>query len=218
LIRHLGATPVVADALAADTLKAALAEHAPDAVVHALTALPKRGPLRVSELGATDRVRIEGTANLLEAAVAPGGRRPVAESVVLVYGDTGDTRVDETTAWRPPHPALRPSMDAVRSLEEQVLGASRAGRLEGIVLRYGIFYGPGVASTDFMIRMMRWRLLPLFGGGCSVVSWVHVDDAAAATVAAVGGGQPGGGLNLVGEEPAPGGGPMTQLARGGAAV
>jgi nucleoside-diphosphate-sugar epimerase len=213
LIRHLGATPVVADALAADTLRAALAEHRPDAVVHALTALPKRGPLRVSELGATDRVRIEGTANLLEAAVAAGVRRLVAESVVLVYGDTGDTTVDETTAWRPPHPALRPSMDAVRSLEEQVLGASRAGRLEGIVLRYGIFYGRGVASTDFMIRMMRRRLLPLFGGGRSVVSWIHVDDAAAATVAALERGRPGEVYNVVDDEPATVGNHMIELAR-----
>jgi nucleoside-diphosphate-sugar epimerase len=202
LVRDLGATPAVADALDAAALGAAIAESAPDVVVHALTALPKRGPLRISELAATDRVRIRGTANLIEAAVAAGARRLVAESVALVYGDTGETVATEARAARAPHPALQRSMDAVTSLEDQVLGASRAGRIEGVVLRFGIFYGPGVASTDFMLRTLRRRMFPLLGGGRSVGSWIHVDDAAAATAAALARGRPGEIYNVVDDEPA----------------
>jgi nucleoside-diphosphate-sugar epimerase len=213
LIRDLGATPAVADALDADGLRVAVAECAPDAVVHVLTALPKRGPLRVSELAATNRVRIQGTANLVEAAVAAGASRLVAESVVLAYGETGDATADETFAWRAPHPALQTAMDAVRSLEDQVLGASRSGRLHGIVLRFGLFYGPGVASTDFMIRMLRRRLLPLLGGGRAVASWIHVDDAAAATVAALERGRPGEVYNVVDDEPSSVGDHTIELAR-----
>ena len=202
LVRDLGATPAVADALDAATLGAAVAESAPDAVVHALTALPKRGPLRISELAATDRVRTRGTANLIEAAVAAGARRLVGESVALVYGDTGEAVATEARPARAPHPALQSSMDAVTSLEDQVLKASRAGRIEGVVLRYGIFYGPGVASTDFMLRTLRRRMFPLLGGGRSVVSWIHVDDAAGATAAALTRGQPGEVYNVVDDEPA----------------
>lgn len=201
LIRDLGARPAVADALDAPAIASAVLESAPHAVVHALTALPARGPFRVSELEATDRVRIRGTANLVEAAVAAGAKRLVAESVALLYGDTGEAAATEASAAHVPHRALQRSMDAVRSLEDQVLGASRSGRIEGIVLRFGLFYGPGVGSTAFMIRMLRRRMLPLLGGGRSVGSWIHVDDAAAATIAALERGRPGEIYNVVDDEP-----------------
>jgi 2-alkyl-3-oxoalkanoate reductase len=212
-LRDLGARATVGDALDASALRAAVVESRPDAVVHALTALPPRGPFRVSELEPTNRVRIQGTANLIAAAVDAGARRLVAESVALVYGDTGDATATETSPGSVPHGALRPAMDAVRSLEDQVLGASRAGRLEGMVLRFGLFYGPGVASSDFMIRLLRRRMFPLFGGGRSVASWIHVEDAATATIAALERGRPGEVYNIVDDEPSTLREYVTELAR-----
>jgi len=200
-LRALGARAAVADALDAAALRAAVVETKPQAVVHALTALPPRGPLRVSDLEPTNRVRIQGTANLIAATVEAGARRLVAESVALVYGDTGEATATEASAIGAPHRALKAGIDAIRSLEDQVLAASRAGRLEGIVLRFGLFYGPGVASTEFMIRLLRRRMFPLFGGGRAVASWIHVADAATATLAALERGRPGEIYNVVDDEP-----------------
>jgi 2-alkyl-3-oxoalkanoate reductase len=212
-LRTLGARAAVADALDAAALRAAVVESKPDAVVHALTALPPRGPLRVSDLEPTNRVRIQGTANLIAASVDAGARRLVAESVALVYGDTGEATATEASAIGAPHRALNAGIDAIRSLEDQVLVASRAGRLEGIVLRFGLFYGPGVASTEFMIRLLRRRMFPLFGGGRAVASWIHVDDAATATLATLERGRPGEIYNIVDDEPTTLRDYVTDLAR-----
>lgn len=203
MLRDLGAAPVVADVLDAPSIKGAVAEAAPDGVVHALTALPKNGPMRAAHLKATDRLRITGTANLLAAALAAGARRILAESIVLVYGASAGARLatERTTVSRRVSGAFQPTQDALLSLEDQVLGASAKGEIEGIVLRYGMFYGPGVGSTEYMIRLLRRGLPMLPGGGNGVSSWIHVDDAASATVEALERGTAGEIYNVVDDEP-----------------
>ncbi len=195
-----------------------MAAAAPDAVVHVLTALPKTGPRRRSHLEATNALRTRGTANLIQAAVAGGARRLMAESNTLGYGHGGQEVVDEARPLMEQAPlrSFQDGLDTIRSLEEQVLQASRSGQIEGIALRYGLFYGPG-AGTDYMLRMLRRRLLPLPGGGGGVASWIHVEDAASATVAALEKGRPGQAYNVVDDEPVSFRDFFTELARMGAA-
>src|SRR5712692_5734933 len=131
-LRALGATPAVADALDAEALRRVVVDAQPTHVVHELTALPKGGPRSARELAPTNRLRIEGTRNLLEAAVAAGAKRLVAGSFAMFRG--------APPADAPPD--VRDAAEAVRSMESQILEASRAGRIEGVVLRYGLFYGP----------------------------------------------------------------------------
>jgi nucleoside-diphosphate-sugar epimerase len=132
---------VIGDALNAEGMVAAVASLAPDAVIHALTAIPRHGPLRASDLRPTDRLRIEGTRNLIGAAIAAQARRVVAQSMVFVY-DYGDLGPDQLTEDRlpaetAPEKWLLPSICALADEEEQVLEASRSGRIEGVVLRFG---------------------------------------------------------------------------------
>jgi len=135
-------------------------------VVHALTAIPKRGPLRAGDLDPTNRLRRAGTANLLAAATLAGARRFVAESMVFVYGfgDHGERPLaedgtgcsDDATPW------LAEAVASVRDLEAQVLAATARGEVDGVLLRFGFFYGVG-AGTDLMARLLRRRLLPVPG-------------------------------------------------------
>jgi nucleoside-diphosphate-sugar epimerase len=205
MLDGLGARAAVGDALDREALTDLIGRYHPEAVVHVLTALPKRGPFRLSELEATNVLRTRGTVNLLAGAVASGARRFVAESIVLVYGAnrarskpfTEDAPIVKSAALS----GFQPSLDALRFLEEQVLGMSGEGEVEGVVLRYGFFYGPGVGSTEYAMKMLRRRMLPLPGRGKGVGSWVHVEDAASATVAAVERGRPGHVYNVVDDEP-----------------
>ena len=204
MLRDLGATPAIADVLDGTALKGVIAEAAPEGVIHALTALPKTGPKRASHLTETNRLRTTGTANLLSAATAAGARRFVAESIVLVYGGTtGQRRATESdeVIRRSPVEQMQPALDAIHSLEKQVLGANAAGHIEGIVLRYGLFYGPGVASTEYMKRLLRFGVPMLPAGGNSVVSWIHMEDAASLTIAALERGPAGAIYNVVDDEP-----------------
>jgi nucleoside-diphosphate-sugar epimerase len=203
----LGAHVVVADALNAASLRDAVIGAQPDVVVHALTAIPSRGPLRASDLDATNRLRVSGTKNLLSAAICAGARRIVAESMVFIYGfgDLGDTALTENVplarevmaAW------LRPSIDALISEEAQIMEASQAGSIEGVVLRFGGFYGPGAGIDVIMSRLQR-RLLPLPKRPRSRgVPWVHITDAASAVVAAVSSGSSGNVYNVADDEAVP---------------
>jgi nucleoside-diphosphate-sugar epimerase len=205
LISDLGAEPVVADALDARGISAAVLAARPDAVVHALSAIPKRGPLRPGDLDRTNRIRREGTANLLAAARLAGARRFVAESMIFVYGfgDHGEQRLTEDVAgsWDNAKPWLTEAVQAVRDLEFQVLSATIRGEVDGVILRFGLFYGVG-AGTDIMARLLRRRALPLPGDGAGVGSWIHIADAAAAVVAALARGRPGEAYNIVDDEPA----------------
>jgi nucleoside-diphosphate-sugar epimerase len=202
-LRAAGAEAVVADAFDAEGLKCAVAEARPDAVIHQLTSIPARiDPRKMQRDFATnDRLRTEGTANLVAAAKAAGVTRLIAQSVAFFYvpgppGTVHDERDPLLRAEQAPAPVKR-SAEALASLERTVLDAG------GTVLRYGYFYGPGSAisregSTGREVARGR---LPIVGSGAGVWSFIHVDDAAAATVAALGANKPGA-FNVVDDEPA----------------
>ena len=204
ILANLGARAVIADAMDADRLGAAVAEARPEVVVDALTALPKAGPMRPSDMAPTNEIRIHGSGHLMEAAIAVGARRIVAESFFLVYGsgDLGAKPLSEEVAVpvRPSSPYLRDVIDAMVRKEGRVLEASRQGRIEGIVLRFGGFYGVGT-GIERMVQQLRQRKLPVVGSPPHVTPWIHIEDAAAAVVAAVERGRPGRAYNVVDDQP-----------------
>jgi nucleoside-diphosphate-sugar epimerase len=201
-IAAAGARPLVVNALDRDALTRAVREAQPEALVHLLTALPKRGPLRGADLNETNRLRREGTANLLAACEAAGVQRLVAESVVFAYGfdDLGerilteDDQPVETAASR----AMRRAQAAVLALEQQALDATSNGTLSSVVLRLGALYGPGVPSSEFMLKLLRRRLMGLPGGGRGVLPWIEIGDVVAAFASALHAGR--GILNVVDDE------------------
>jgi nucleoside-diphosphate-sugar epimerase len=186
-LRAAGAEAVCVDAFEAEALKLAVAAAEPDAVIHELTAIPARIDPRKMErdFATNDRLRSEGTANLLAAANAAGVRRIVAQSVAFFYapGPPGTVHV-ESDPLLLPEQAMKPakrSTAALASLERQVLDAG------GTVLRYGYFYGPGSAisrSGSTVAEVARGRL-PIVGSGAGVWSFIHIDDAVSATLAAL---------------------------------
>jgi 2-alkyl-3-oxoalkanoate reductase len=210
-LRALGARPVVADALDPDAVARAVAETEPEVIVHQLTALKGEPGLREmrnpDRLGAmTNRLRTEGIDHLLAAGRAVGVRRFIAQSIVAIgtYARTGGPVKTEQDPLDLDLPAKgRSGADAIRYLEDAVTGIDWA---EGIVLRYGAFYGPGTGVSDdpeaLVTKAIRRRRLPIIGGGGGIWSWVHIEDAASATVAAVDNGGPGI-YNVVDDEPAP---------------
>ena len=215
-IETLGAETAVADALDAESLHEAVAAARPDAVVHALTAIPDRGPIRAADLDATNTLRTAGTKNLLNVAIDVGARRFVAESMAFIYGfgDLGDDLLTESDAVRRSCPKawLKPALDALASEEDQVLQATRTGQIEGLCLRFGGFYGPGTGS-DRMAQLLRRRLLPISGRAQSRgAPWIHIQDAAAAAVAALARGKAGEVYNIVDDEPLPATAMVRQLA------
>ncbi len=198
-----GATAVICDALDRDALIAAVADARPEVVVHELTALPERlDPRKKGVYAATARIRREGTANLVAAAKAAGARRLVAQSIAFVYEPRGDWIKDEDApVMAAAEGEFGEALESTMNLERQVLEAEG---LEGLVLRYGFFYGPGSSyrRDGFQAEEVRKRRFPVVGSGDSTFSFIHVDDAAAATVAAVERGAPGI-YNVVDDEPAP---------------
>ena len=198
-IRAAGAEAVVSDVFDADGVRGAIAEARPEAVVHQLTDLPAdydTNPARLAR--GTNRLRREGTRILLDAAQAAGARRFVAQSLAFVYEPEGDWVKDEEA---PLANAPEGAVASVRALEQAVL---EAPGLEGIVLRYGQFYGPGTwyAADGSIAEQVRRRRFPIVGRGEGRFSFIHVEDAAAATVAAVERGRPGI-YNVCDDEPAP---------------
>jgi nucleoside-diphosphate-sugar epimerase len=203
LLRGLGAVPVVADALEPDQVAEAVGRARPEVIVHELTAI---GGLDLRQMdrsfAATNRLRTEGTDNLLSAGQAVGVRRFVAQSYFAAYARTGGPVKNEDDAVDPsPAREMRETVAAILHLEEAVLGAQWT---EGIVLRYGGFYGPGtsLAPGGDQTEMVRKRRFPLVGDGAGVWSFIHVADAADATAAAVERGTRGI-YNIVDDEPAP---------------
>jgi len=204
-LRALGAEPRVLDVLDAVAVGKAVSEARPDVVVHQATALSDLGSLRnLDEAFAdTNRLRTEGTDNLLAAAQAAGAEKFVAQSFAgWPYAKEGSLVKDEEAPLDPSPPAnAEQSMAAIRHLEKAVAGAEA---LAGIVLRYGGFYGPGTSLFEGgeHVAAIRKRAFPLVGSSAGMWSFVHIDDAAAATLAAIERG--GRGIyNVVDDEPAP---------------
>lgn len=203
-LRNAGAEPVVCDVFDIDKLRRAVECSKPEIVIHQLTAIPKRiDPRKIkSQLEATNRLRTTGTRNLLEAACAGGARRFISQSIAFAYRPDGDTlKTEEAALYEDAPPSYADVISSVRSLESTTLTDSR---IEGIVLRYGFFYGPGTAyaSDGSFAEDVRRRKVPLMGSAQGVFSFVHVEDAAAATVAAVRNEETGI-YNIVDDEPAP---------------
>ena len=171
-LEALGASAVVADALDRDALVATVSAAQPTHVIHQLTALPKEGPRRPSDIEPTNRLRVEGTANLLHATIGVRARRFIVGSFAPLAG-MGSASTQGAAAA------------AVRSMERQVIQAAREGLIEGVVLRYGMFYGPGVPSTAALVDMVRRRRLPVVRGDAGQLPLIHIDDAVNATVLAL---------------------------------
>jgi nucleoside-diphosphate-sugar epimerase len=201
-LRALGAEAVVMDGLDPGSVGKTVARAEPDVIVHQMmTALAGQLDLKHFDdaFALTNELRTRGTEHLLAAADAVGVRRFVAQGYTgWPYPRTGGPvkREDEPFDRNPPAPAMRRTLEALLRQEELVREASR----DGVVLRYGSFYGPG-ASCE-LIDLVRARKLPLVGEGAGIWSWIEVDDAASATVAAVEG-EATGAFNVCDDEPAP---------------
>ena len=201
---QLGAAPVIADALDRAEVEAAVRQAAPEVIIHQLTALRHIDTRHFeASFAGTDRLRIEGTDNLLAAGRAVGVRRFVAQSNgAFTYARTGGpVKNEQDPLDRSPVRQMSSVITALEHLEKAVLGAAWT---EGIVLRYGAFYGPGtsMAPGSEQFELIRKRKLPVVGDGGGVWSFVHIADAAEATVAAVENGSRGV-YNVVDDDPAP---------------
>jgi 2-alkyl-3-oxoalkanoate reductase len=205
-LRALGAQPVVLDLLDAEAVGRAISEAEPEVLVHEATALSGIGGSfrKFDETFAqTNRLRTEGTDNLLAAALAVGARKLVAQSYAgWTFAREGAAVKDEDAALDP-HPAsnAKETIAAIRYLEERVVAARG---LDGIVLRYGGFYGPGTSFSDDgeSFEAIRKRAFPIVGDGGGMASFIHIEDAARATFASIERGRRGI-YNVVDDDPAP---------------
>jgi nucleoside-diphosphate-sugar epimerase len=198
VVRELGAEAVTADAGHADAVRAAVEHARPEVIVNELTDLSRPlNPRKHEEwLAGTNRLRREGTQNLADAAVAVGASKLISQSVAFAYSFDPGTKTEED----PLMGAEAGEMGgAIEELERITLAAPG-----GIVLRYGFFYGPGTSYRHGgqQVEMIRKRRVPIVGGGNGLFPFIHVEDAAAATMAAIERGAPGV-YNIVDDEPAP---------------
>jgi nucleoside-diphosphate-sugar epimerase len=201
-LREAGAAAVVCDALDAEGLVRAVTEAHADAVIHQLTDIPKAiEPRTISQqFLSTNRLRTEGTRNLLSAARRANVQRVLAQSISFAYRPSGNpVKTEDDPLWDDAPPDFRTVFDSVADLEQQVRALP-----EGIILRYGFFYGPGTAyaSDGSLAELVRKRRLPIIGKGDGMFSFTHVEDAASATAAALERGAPGA-YNVVDDDPAP---------------
>jgi nucleoside-diphosphate-sugar epimerase len=202
MLEELGATAAVADALDAVALEGAVRSALPDCVFHLLTAIPKNA-FRPSAMKQTNVLRTTGTSNLLKASVSAGVKRIVAESMIFAYGFGDHGAVAKTEAdvlgRRELESWLQETVDALRSLEKQLLVANEQKLIESVVLRYGLLYGSG--PTKDIVKMLRWRMVPTAKGARGVASFIHIEDAVKATIAAMERGRAGEIYNIVDDEP-----------------
>ncbi len=198
-LRAAGAEPVVVDGLDRDAVIAAVQAAGPEVIVHQMTALADMRSLRKPDrvFAATNELRTRGTDNLLAAAARAGTRRVVAQGHNFVYERSGGPVKTEEDPLDP-----RPLRSAARQMAamQYVDKTVPLGAPEGIVLRYGTFYGRG--ASDPLVDMVRKRQMPVVGGGTGIWSFIEITDAAAATLAAVERGAPGA-YNVVDSDPAP---------------
>lgn len=202
VLRAAGAQAVVCDLLEPGRARALVAETAPEVVIDQLTSLPRDfDPRRKDLYDANDRIRREGSGALIAAAAELGVRRYLLQSIAFLYAPQGGMVKDEgAPSWDDAPPPFARAVTVMRTNEEAVLAAP----FDGVVLRYGFFYGPGTyyASDGATAQQVRSRRFPIIGKGKGTFSYVHVADAAAATVAAVERGAPGI-YNVVDDDPAP---------------
>jgi 2-alkyl-3-oxoalkanoate reductase len=205
MIRHMGAEPFIADGFDAAAIGAAFRSFEPEIVIHEMTGL--RGQMDLvhfdRSFAATNRLRTEGTDLLLTEARKVGARRFIAQSYCgWTFARSGDRVKSESDALDPnPPEEFRGTLEAIKHLERTV---TRSAQPEGIVLRYGSFYGPGTGVFEpSSIDQIRRRRMPLVGSGEGWWSFLHVEDAATATAAAVEHADAGNIYNIVDDEPAP---------------
>ena len=198
VLERLGADAVLMDGLDAVSVGEAVARARPDVIVHQMTAIAGTPDMKHMDrwFATTNRLRTEGTDHLLSAAEAAGVSHVVAQSYGGWNGirEGGWVKAEEDPLDLHAGTAAQPVMEAIRHVENVVVKAG------GAALRYGWLYGPG--ATDETIELLRKRQFPLVGGGAGYSSWVHLDDAASATVLAVEQGASGV-FNIVDDEPAP---------------
>jgi nucleoside-diphosphate-sugar epimerase len=196
-LRGLGAEPIVLDALDTQAVREAVARVEPDAIVYQATALANMrfGRNFDRTFAQTNRLRTEGTDNLLAAARETGVRRFVAQSFASMRNarEGGMVKTEDDPLDPDPPATMREGHAAMRHVEEAVTDAG------GIALRYGGFYGD---PNDGMVEPVRKRRFPIIGDGAGVLSWIHLDDAAAGTVRALDHDGPAI-YNIVDDEPAP---------------
>lgn len=207
VLERLGADAVLMDGLDAVSVGEAVARARPDVIVHQMTAIAGTPDMKHMDrwFATTNRLRTEGTDHLLSAAEAAGVSHVVAQSYGGWNGirEGGWVKAEEDPLDLHAGTAAQPVMEAIRHVENVVVKAG------GAALRYGWLYGPG--ATDETIELLRKRQFPLVGGGAGYSSWVHLDDAASATVLAVEQGASGV-FNIVDDEPAPASGWLPYLA------
>jgi nucleoside-diphosphate-sugar epimerase len=203
MLRSLGAEPAILDARDTDALRTAVMEAAPEVVINQLTNLPdKIDPRRAEEtFGPTNELRGTAGPALAGAAAEAGARRLIAQSVCFFYASTGKRThsEDDPLLELPPDAPAGQGMVALQALERSTL---ETPGLEGVVLRYGYFYGPEVqmVAGGFDRNDVRRRRAPIVGRGTGIFSLVHTDDAVAATIAAI---DRGAGIyNVCDDEPA----------------
>jgi nucleoside-diphosphate-sugar epimerase len=198
LLERLGADGVVMDGLDAVSVGEAVAAAQPDAIVHQMTSIARKPDMRRMDrwFAATNRLRTEGTDHLLAAAEAAGVTNFIAQGYASWNGirEGGWVKTEEDPLDPMAGTSAAPVMEAVRHVEEVVVKAG------GAVLRYGWLYGPG--AVDELVELVRKRQFPLVGDGAGYLSWVHLDDAASATVLALEQ-KARGVFNIVDDEPAP---------------
>ena len=198
-LRAAGAAPVILDGLDRDAVIAGVLAASPDVIVHEMTALASMRSLRQPDkvFATTNALRTQGTDNLLAAAAQAGTRRVIAQSYVSANARTGNlVKTEDDPIDTDPVPGARLALAAIRHVEETVPRVAP----EGIVLRYGSFYGPG--ASDILLDTVRKRQWPIIGGGTGIWSFIEITDAAAATLAAVSHGAPGV-YNVADSDPAP---------------
>jgi nucleoside-diphosphate-sugar epimerase len=202
-IEAAGAKPVVADVFDTDEIEKVVADIGPEVVVSLLTTLPKWGPKRPKDFEPARKLWSCGAPNLVAAAQHAGVRRVVAESVIFAYGypTAGPALIEETDPYPgPPPPGGGAMLAALRGMEQAVLTSGARSDTEGIVLRYGCFYGPGVPHDELFVKLAKWWALPALTGA-GIVSWVHIDDVAKATADALDHGRGGQIYNIVDDRP-----------------
>jgi 2-alkyl-3-oxoalkanoate reductase len=198
-LARMGAVPVIGDVFDQARLEQVVAAASPEIVIHQLTAFGAKAGDPVAD---TIRVRTEGTRSLMRAALAAKARRFITQSISFFCSPVGEGLSDETTPLYLDAPApIRAVAESVAELERRTL---QAPGIEGVVLRYGWFYGPGTnyAPDDSIPTAIRSGRMPIVGSGAGTYSFIELGDAARATLKALTHGQPGI-LNIVDDSPAP---------------